>query len=518
MINYLKIKGVVIYFFFIVLFFPDKTIGSATFSICIKLVSEKPIKTEVYLPVNGYFQTSFPNTEFNRYFISKDSLYFNDDLSKPSFITLYFSFIDNNKFAGRCDLLIFPGDSSNIIFNPSDTAGILFIFHGSNAKAYSIFSKLNLSPAKKFAPVRELIKNYKVSGTNFFSELFHIVDSTNRPFDSLASKGIIKKDFSLLMKKYFKMAFFDNVLSHLVLYPSKQLQNISWSKRTEIGNRILKNLPISDRSVRQLYNSDLYLEVCYKFLECKRVGVQSAYELNKTNDTLVKNNKKEVIDRELTHLIYIKDYETRKNLWAIIIGGFFHVAPGYFKENVIDQYTRLFPFSGYEKLLRDALKKSRQSKDSTSFVLASPIVLTDSLGVMESIRSIITQLKDTSSNFLIDIWASWCLPCIEEFFYNKSLDTFLLKNGVKKIYISLDNSAAPKNWKAAIFKYKLGGYHILSGRKLQIEIQQLLLVKPGDPLPIPEYFIVNNKGEITKTHLRPSDEKEFMAEIISILK
>jgi len=109
----------------------------------------------------------------------------------------------------------------------------------------------------------------------------------------------------------------------------------------------------------------------------------------------------------------------------------------------------------------------------------------------------------------VDIWATWCKPCLEEFAHNEALKKILTENDIQQLYISLDgNSDDDKKWRDCIKQYNLTGTHIrLQGGKLGLEIQKLFFTnaKGGISISIPQYILIDEKGNIiNKQAKRPS--------------
>jgi thiol-disulfide isomerase/thioredoxin len=41
----------------------------------------------------------------------------------------------------------------------------------------------------------------------------------------------------------------------------------------------------------------------------------------------------------------------------------------------------------------------------------------------------------------VELWTTWCSPCLKEFEYSKSLFGYLQKNGIELLYVSFDKDA-----------------------------------------------------------------------------
>jgi peroxiredoxin len=107
------------------------------------------------------------------------------------------------------------------------------------------------------------------------------------------------------------------------------------------------------------------------------------------------------------------------------------------------------------------------------------------------------QLSDlySQSYVLLDFWASWCKPCLEQIPSMKRIQDDYAGKGLKIIGISLDEDK--KRWTDAIEKYKLETWlQILSkpdsnGDYFSYDISDAYGVEY-----IPSYFLIDNQGKV----------------------
>ena len=105
----------------------------------------------------------------------------------------------------------------------------------------------------------------------------------------------------------------------------------------------------------------------------------------------------------------------------------------------------------------------------------------------------------------IDIWATWCIPCKIEFKENNIVDSFLQKNNISKLYISLDDIKEKGTWKNDIKKFALFGYHIIANQALINNLKELLYSK-DEMFTIPRYAIIDDKGNLVNVNApKPSN-------------
>jgi thiol-disulfide isomerase/thioredoxin len=99
-------------------------------------------------------------------------------------------------------------------------------------------------------------------------------------------------------------------------------------------------------------------------------------------------------------------------------------------------------------------------------------IIVDNYTSIQSIEQLTYLFK--GKPFYVDLWATWCEPCHEEFKYSSEVYGHLKKAGVQVVYISIDGDAQDSLWRADVFKYKLSGYHIRAAKSLQNSLTTLI--------------------------------------------
>ncbi|WP_413998316.1 TlpA family protein disulfide reductase [Flavobacterium sp. W1B] len=191
-----------------------------------------------------------------------------------------------------------------------------------------------------------------------------------------------------------------------------------------------------------------------------------------------------------------------------------------FDFTLYNHYKRLLPNGIYIKVLR---KQSEMAK-TTTLIPGSFATFNDGEKKLKLISSkefpTITELvKSTfkSKAVFVDIWATWCTPCIAEFKYSNELTEFLKSKNIDLLYLTIDNTKAVGKWSDFIVENKLYGNHYFITAKLKKELMTLLNIK--NDMMIPRYLLFNENGElILENAKRPSEGQKLYDQIIEAIK
>lgn len=182
--------------------------------------------------------------------------------------------------------------------------------------------------------------------------------------------------------------------------------------------------------------------------------------------------------------------------------------------DLYDQLKREFPNSVYIPHLESPAKKIEEYvAKSTSNLSNIKIYETIEIQSMNELLS-----KHKRGVAYVDMWATWCGPCIEEFSYADELGVFAKENEIDLIYISIDDSRKEKIFRDAIAKYNLAGFHIRASEALVKDIWLTIASPKTITGEIPRYLIVKDGIIVDYNAPHPSETEKLKAKLKSFVK
>ncbi len=105
----------------------------------------------------------------------------------------------------------------------------------------------------------------------------------------------------------------------------------------------------------------------------------------------------------------------------------------------------------------------------------------------------------------IDVWATWCGPCLKEFPHSRKLQKqFAGNDQAVFLYVSIDRAEDQEKWKNMIADQELKGVHV----RESAESRESPLMKAYEISGIPRYILIDQAGNIVDAEAeRPSSGK-----------
>ena len=177
-----------------------------------------------------------------------------------------------------------------------------------------------------------------------------------------------------------------------------------------------------------------------------------------------------------------------------------------YRENFWNQYSSEIEIAIPDSISQDLNVEQDINKQFTSM---SEFEANLAIEVKQQEDSLYSMINNNKGILVVDLWAAWCGPCIEEFKMSENIRAELKQKGVKFLMVSLDDSSS--RWKVIIQMHKM-------------EKENHLRVGPNttyldniDMESIPRYIIYQNENLINDDAPRPHT-KEFVELIENLLQ
>ncbi|NBW35626.1 MAG: TlpA family protein disulfide reductase [Cytophagia bacterium] len=177
-----------------------------------------------------------------------------------------------------------------------------------------------------------------------------------------------------------------------------------------------------------------------------------------------------------------------------------------------DKFINQFPNNAYSSFIKPLIepirefhaKSDKEEKPSLNFV--------DNYSQLNTLQELLNHFK--GKPIFLDLWASWCGPCLQEFKYKDSLIELLDKHGYTCVYVSIDTDRNNDQWIDKIKKYNLSiGYHIRANESMTMDLVRLF--GKQNSLAIPRYVIVDENGTIKESDAaRPSEMEKLERQLV----
>jgi thiol-disulfide isomerase/thioredoxin len=447
------------------------------------------------------------------------------DVSAPGIIYVY-----EKPFNGTISTRFFaePGDT---IFIERKSEGI--IFKGKNAILNKMYSDIKLGPVAFNSDVYAIFKN-NANADKIIAEIKDKEEAYFKFYNELFLKKQISKSCLEYTKTVMEQSI-DGLALNVVIYEDireREKFQITKEEAKKIADYIsLKYIPYKEENLISPF-----------FLSLMRNN--ATYLQNQS----LKENKKitrfwnqfDIIFKSKIENIGIIDYIESEDYKEVLIGSYFlGLIKNYDNEKTIKykdlvlvykSYVEKFPNSPYNMPISEGIMNIALdyiNANTTLVAKLEPKIVVGNLAIysktLEPVgtatfaqpnQSLIDALAEKFPNqdLFIDLWATWCGPCLMQFPYNKDLHSFLDSRNIKTLYVSFDKEEETAKWEKYIQDYNLTGYHFLANKAYQEKFLNPLSAA------IPRYFVYNSKTkELKPLEGLPKEKETFYANISKAL-
>jgi hypothetical protein len=432
-------------------------------------------------------------------------------------------------------ILDFPGETYFLFVQPGDVINLQLyysldqnkkwlvkrtIYSGNNDMGHNVFNSYG-SYLHSMDLVRKNIFGTETytSPVELFKKSVFLIDSLLQPFNVLLKANNISGNYYTHVSTELRMSISIFVLTIFNYYASQTQATMALEKDKRTKDPYFKNVSLytdtNYTQLKQLFYRTMppgdppilstslgvqYLNLYYTDLLTKVIPGSE----NDLYDSVFNT-----MDSGSRYLGYLKG-SSLELCWANDLH--WEATSDTSEERLLRSYTlfsQRFPNSGFLDGLSERLGITLSENRNDSLRPVNLKIIKNSK--YSSLKELISGNFNNEYVF-IDLWATWCVPCIEQFTFKGKLEDFLTKENVAILYISIDSKSNEKKWEGLIHSKKLNGSHYLVDAVLLANIKSVVYKK--GQITIPRYLLANKNGVLVSTNLpRPSDFTLLQTEI-----
>jgi len=249
-----------------------------------------------------------------------------------------------------------------------------------------------------------------------------------------------------------------------------------------------KDPVLPDDYYEPIINMDIDDDEIFKYSRPYRNLIIENYRL--TSEIFLKNNPElGIIDFVQEKIKNINSVDIKDQFSSMLIRQMNEKNP-----NIESDYLKIMDI-----LIADRLKNKltmRYESSKTSKKGSTSVEFT-----YENFNGGTTSLASLKGKILyIDVWATWCGPCIKEMPYLKELVTEYTGKGIEFVSISIDSKNDYEKWRKMVIEKDIGGIQLYDHEGLDSEFMKAFSVSI-----IPRFMMIDTNGNIiTANAPRPS--------------
>ncbi|MFB9080019.1 TlpA family protein disulfide reductase [Flavobacterium procerum] len=455
-----------------------------------KITGKIPEIIEYTLPVNGIDYFGFTDS------VQPDALG-NFQINLKSDQACFIEILHNYKPFGV--LIAEPGMNYTVFIN-TESKENKFEVQSKNKKGQDLYNQIENRSMIEGGHFE--LESRKYHNDSIPSEIKQKIEQSRQAelagFKQLLKDKVISKDFYNLIdqdRNYFYKGVLGSVAFINYLNEPRNKNTLSKKQYSELWAEIFKSNPVTNPKLLSSPWFYFYVQnyLRYNELIVEKISIDALSEIGKqgrVHTHNIENAKKHLSGVQLEYYIaaYLYDAAIQKNYEKELL-------------SLFEQFKKDYPSSPYTTFLESIIVPVVAFHKKKEQPLNEKIKFIENATNLNSIAYLLKSLN--GKQFYVDIWATWCSPCKEEFKENAQLYELLKSKNISMVYISIDKESREKQWRDMTHFYNLEGYHIRVNEKLDADLRNLY---GNDSIPIPWHFLADENGIITiKKASGPSD-------------
>jgi thiol-disulfide isomerase/thioredoxin len=365
------------------------------------------------------------------------------------------------------NLFLEGGENLNVhLDDKKGLEGVNFTGKGADIQTYLLDKQLKLIAEGKNIDkwYNEKADIFKQKVTKLIEDLKNLLNTANlsNNFTKIESKSI----------DFFKFNILSSYPSYHEFLTGEKAQSIEKFIPEEINNFDFNN-EVDYRMYREYKDIALnhYMSVFYKNID-KTYPTVGKEALSFVNDIKIAQLKSEIIEQ---CAYFMSSSNTKlQEFYDYLIA---NSNNDEFKRSITKRF--------------DILKNLTKGKKSPSFAYSQP-------------NGNILKLEDLRGKYVyIDVWATWCNPCIKELPALKTLQEKMKNKNIAFVSISVDSQQDKETWSKFINENQLGGYQLFADNSFNS-----FFIKQYGIDAIPRFIFIDKEGNIINADApKPSSDK-----------
>ena len=291
----------------------------------------------------------------------------------------------------------------------------------------------------------------------------------------------------------------------------------SFEKNNTVLDNELKSIELKEINYKYLLSIQRY-PVYYKFYAKKEPKTSDLFDKDLKNIDYINNN--DYVNSPSYKSLVLAHFFNQEKLSSNIKTHFSDLleanAPN-IKKDIVSQGKYYLSassennellYNSFIKMSNDSIQTAELTDIYNKLQLIKKGMKSPEFFDYENYKGGTTSLSDLRGKYLyIDVWATWCGPCIREIPASKKMEKLYHEKNIEFVYISIDVRDRPvynyDKWKEMIEEKSLGGVQLFADNAWDSKFTKAFVINS-----IPRYLLIGPDGNIVSGDApRPSDQK-----------